>query len=759
MLPKLSLNDMSTGRRESWMWPVFSLAFFVCVCLVDARQVGNSAADSRNLPAVQSSRPVELAWGISEVHATLGKLFNFTIPKDAFDGEITDIKVGEVDRSALPKWLSFDTVTRTFTGLPFQESDLGTHYIAVTVLGPHETSAKDVFSLVVEETSGQSRCSSEAAETVLTLMLDVDWANMNMYERISLLSKFSNYLDIPASNLKVSHVSGSSSPSALLDSSALIAGPGNAKEVKYPGVKVSAVVGCDGNLDGNHKDLAVFVDESARDGSMARFTGVDIVGWHLTTTKPVPAPRLRRQSNFLHTAEPTPIEPTVAVVPHGSVHPTPALSAGVVVQTHGYGESSAYPGIQPTATLEYAVTPTAAFDEFGTSPIVITPPPVLPPPRPSRPGDHRINKPPTPAAWPQGGVSEVVGKYIHYKFISAPFKDPDTADLTVTLDQKIDWLEIAREGDTYVLRGMPMEENIGEYKINVTVDDGVNTLRHPEPLMVQVLPVKNEADTVSEIDVTLDEPFDGFKKDRRVLFVDTLRSYYQDPHGKNIRLRSIKKGSTQVAWVNETLNAKACSDPAISEVSKRVVDGDSVNPQFSQHFASAGFKVTKASAHKIGKCAGANAEKTSSNDIYISTVVPAVVVSSLLLLACCIACILFRKHRRGKMNTGEQDTVWKSHNKPVILPGENSDNNQKGHNGAGKKPTVLTQERPGATPVSPPTYSSSSTRYPGAHGHDYDERQNDPLLHHHQPPIVVTETQVRDTKPQSQPLRSAGTRP
>lgn len=169
------------------------------------------------------------------------------------------------------------------------------------------------------------------------------------------------------------------------------------------------------------------------------------------------------------------------------------------------------------------------------------------------------------------------------------------------------------------------------------------------------------------MDVTLDESYSDFQHSRRVLFVNTLKDYYKDPNSDNILIRSVKAGSTQITWLNESLSGKDCSDPAIAQVTKKVVDGDKVNSEFQSYFQNAGFKVDKAAVHKIGiitrflivkerlnkvflslgKCGiGASAEKTTGNDIYISTVVPAVVVSSLLLLACCIACILYKKKKR-----------------------------------------------------------------------------------------------------------------
>jgi hypothetical protein len=58
-------------------------------CCVDRGITRQLASSSGN------SRPVELIWGIEEVQTPVGKLFNFTIPKDAFAGEIVDIKVRE----------------------------------------------------------------------------------------------------------------------------------------------------------------------------------------------------------------------------------------------------------------------------------------------------------------------------------------------------------------------------------------------------------------------------------------------------------------------------------------------------------------------------------------------------------------------------------------------------------------------------------------------------------------------------------------
>ena len=332
--------------------------------------------------------------------------------------------------------MTFDPKSRQFVGLPYQAKDVGAHYIAVTVFGQNGASVEDVFTLIVTEADPKALCSSEAAQTILTLLLDIDWTSMKPTEQFALLGKFSNYMDIQVADFKVSSVVGSGAATSLFDSSALIAGPGNVKEVKYPGIKLSSVVGCDGNLDGSrNKELTKFVEEAARDGSMAAFTGADVTGWILTTSRPVIQPRHRRQ-NFLNTPEPSPIIPTLVVQPGGNIQATPYLpTAGTYPQTdetsvtHG-GDAEIAHGIRPTGTYGRTTAPTALVDQTGATPelqqhhLPVTPPPPTPPPAPfdrSSKKSHDVgileSKPPKPGKPIAGGmpIVAVAGDYFSYE--------------------------------------------------------------------------------------------------------------------------------------------------------------------------------------------------------------------------------------------------------------------------------------------------------------------------------------------------------
>ena len=94
--------------------------------------------------------------GIPE-QVTAGEAFSFTLAAKAF----TDVDIGDllsyeavqlVDGSyeaELPEWLSFDLVTRTFSGEP-QTGDFGDYLILVRVTDQHGASASETFTLNVE---------------------------------------------------------------------------------------------------------------------------------------------------------------------------------------------------------------------------------------------------------------------------------------------------------------------------------------------------------------------------------------------------------------------------------------------------------------------------------------------------------------------------------------------------------------------------------------------------------------------------------
>ncbi|OQV23239.1 putative Dystroglycan [Hypsibius exemplaris] len=699
--------------------PCCVVLLLLCIHNGLSRQVGSSSKSSNS----RSASTVELMWGIEETHTPLGKLFNFTIPKDAFAGEIADIKVTEAGQPALPSWLTFDPKTRQFIGLPILAKDARAHYIAVTVFGVSAgQSVQDVFTLIVQEGDAKPECTSEAAQTVLTLMLDLDWDSMSMPKKTALLGKFSSYMDIQVADFKVSPVTGSGTAS-LFDSSAIVAGPGNAKEVKFPtgGIKLSSVVGCDGNIDGNkNNELTTFVEEAAKDGSMATFTGVDVLGWTLTTAKPVPSQRIRRQNNFINTPEPSPILATIQVQPGGGVRATPYLSVQGGQPTDYVHPTAVLPGIQPTGTSgQGVVRPTAAVAGSGLTPHLqqqeypITPTPPLPPPR--MPDMNRGGEVGPKAGKPIADSKPIVavaGQEFRFQLPKDAFVSE--AATTVRLQEGVDkdvkaWLKLESKPDgAHVLHGLPLNENEGSKEYHLDVSGAVKTIQLPFKIQVQVAKEDTPATSYNhEAEVVLNEDYADFNVDRRLQFLDTLRTYYDDEDSRHIVVRGIESGSTVVKWTNSSyVGADGCKDGDYALISnKLVLDDGTVNPAFQRFAGDKNFKVDKVTVRKIGPCAAT--ATTQAPDIALSMIVPIVVVCSLLLIALCIGCILYKKKRRGKM-TPEPDQIFVGKNKPVIFKGEineTNNNGAKGNNGASKKPAVLADERPA---VPPPTYTHRS---------------------------------------------------
>jgi len=82
--------------------------------------------------------------------------FSFTIPGDAFRdvdaGDLLTYAASITNASALPAWLNFDAVTRTFSGTP-ENGDVGTLDITVTTTDSIGASVSDAFALEVINTN------------------------------------------------------------------------------------------------------------------------------------------------------------------------------------------------------------------------------------------------------------------------------------------------------------------------------------------------------------------------------------------------------------------------------------------------------------------------------------------------------------------------------------------------------------------------------------------------------------------------------
>ncbi len=103
---------------------------------------GTTNAPDNNAPTVSNRIP--------DRTATVGTTFSYRFPNNTFtdpDGDTLTYAAAQADGSALPGWLKFDAVARTFTGTP-QTGDAGTVSVKVTA-SDGSLLAEDIFTVTV----------------------------------------------------------------------------------------------------------------------------------------------------------------------------------------------------------------------------------------------------------------------------------------------------------------------------------------------------------------------------------------------------------------------------------------------------------------------------------------------------------------------------------------------------------------------------------------------------------------------------------
>ncbi len=100
--------------------------------------------------------PVYVADPLDDLSVDIGQAVSFSIPESTFidlSGDALSISVSLGNGNALPSWLSFDTSTKTFSGIP---TSVGAYSILVVAEDSSGATTSDVFRLVVSEDGGSS---------------------------------------------------------------------------------------------------------------------------------------------------------------------------------------------------------------------------------------------------------------------------------------------------------------------------------------------------------------------------------------------------------------------------------------------------------------------------------------------------------------------------------------------------------------------------------------------------------------------------
>ena len=125
---------------------------------VTATDTGNlSASNTFSLTVTNVNDAPTVAAPLADQQTTQGTVFNLMVPATTFadvdSGDALTYSATLTNGASLPSWLSFNPVTRTFSGTP-QAGDVGTLDVRVTATDQGNLNAVDVFALMIVPSGG-----------------------------------------------------------------------------------------------------------------------------------------------------------------------------------------------------------------------------------------------------------------------------------------------------------------------------------------------------------------------------------------------------------------------------------------------------------------------------------------------------------------------------------------------------------------------------------------------------------------------------
>ncbi|KAK2915560.1 dystroglycan [Channa argus] len=329
-------------------------------------------------------------------------------------------------------------------------------------------------------------------------------------------------------------------------------------------------------------------------------------------------------------------------------------------------------------------------------------------------------------------VNALVGTYFEVKIPSDTFFDKEdgtTDKLRLTLRQNHN--EVVGEGSwiqfnttSQLLYGLPDGVHVGkhEYFMQATDKGGLNAIDAFE-VRVNRWPISDKTPVV------FTARFDGEPKSvtndihKKILLVKKLAYALGDRNSSTVSLLNITKGSIVVEWTNTSLPHHPCPKEQLTVMSRTIANADgrpspsfkySMEPEFrpqnvmvkgrasckTYSFIPPG-EIELPEPPAVTQTPGTN--RQSTDDVYLHTVIPAVVVAAILLIAGIIAMICYRKKRKGKMTIEDQATFIKK-GVPIIFADELDDSKPPP---SSSMPLILQEEKP---PLPPPEYPNMATQ-------------------------------------------------
>lgn len=328
-------------------------------------------------------------------------------------------------------------------------------------------------------------------------------------------------------------------------------------------------------------------------------------------------------------------------------------------------------------------------------------------------------------------VNALVGTYFEVKIPSDTFYDKEdgaTDKLRLTLRQNHN--EVVGEGSwiqfnttNQLLYGLPDVQHVGkhEYFMQATDKGGLSAI---DAFEVRV----SRWPTNDKTPVVFTARFDGEPRSvtndihKKILLVKKLAYALGDRNSSTVSLRNISKGSIVVEWTNTSLPQHPCPREQLAAMSRKLASADGKPSQTFRYSMEPEFRPLDVAVKGRASCRkysfvppgeidlpeppavtpGLGTSRQSTDDVYLHTVIPAVVVAAILLIAGIIAMICYRKKRKGKLTIEDQATFIKK-GVPIIFADELDDSKPPP---SSSMPLILQEEKP---PLPPPEYPNMAT--------------------------------------------------
>uniref|UniRef100_A0A8C4NGC7 Dystroglycan 1 n=1 Tax=Eptatretus burgeri TaxID=7764 RepID=A0A8C4NGC7_EPTBU len=643
------------------------------------------------------------------------------------------------ESTILPSWLKLDKDLGVLLGHP-RENDIGVYTIPLEMNGAY--GKRVIFIRVVPEDSAMSPAHNVACPvgepvTSLTVIVDVDLDNMSGEQRIQLLQHVMPFAGVELRNIKLSAVQNN----RLFDTSAFLAGPGNARRMEYVGALLSWQLGCALDIV-SLPSLAV--QQPAKEGKMATALKYPVLGWHVANHKPYRPKKIKRQVFVT----PTPIiaaipptktgqveEPLARVIP-SQISPSFLATTSVVLYSAADALSESQQ-LLPTTTLPTTTWPSSlhAGPDTPSKPFAAdtTPEPPVP-----EFGETMVtpydsvewpvlgeNRPPQ-LHIPIGFLNVDVGTYFEHRIPLNTFIDSedgllDRLHLKLSSKDGIDgsgpWMGL--DTSKIMLYGLPPNDKtvVGKHKFVLTATDKAGASSESTfKVMVHRPPHGSQPSVLFE--TKLNNNFENFAHDLdlKVGFVKKLTAALGGKNTSVLTIEDIERGSVVVTWSNNTLPLEPCPLLEVHRLCDQMIS-ETGAPRESFHASmKPEFDVLKVKAYGTEKCADSDFMAVGHRKILPSTVsvptpvatvarpeampaqdrnilytiIPLILVALLILLLLLIGvCLCYRHKRKGKMILEEQHSFVRK-GIPVIFSDEMDDSKP---SLSSNKPLILHEEK------------------------------------------------------------------